>query len=169
MIMSSIMKSGESQNDNQNVTKVNINSTKQNFVLPVNYTSVEIVDYCSQNESQVYNDVCIRGLWNVNDECKNGNFSSTNSVCNDSRLVQFEEKVNLYMQNLNLSLTKVVDTCMNITSNSDIASCSQNIERIKNDCTDPRLFSMWSVCSDSDMNKFAQKYTDILSKIGSEP
>lgn len=167
IIMSGITKSGEPQNYNQNATKVSTSSPKQNFALPANYTSIQLVDYCSQNESLVYNDVCIRGLWNVRDECKNDNFSSTNSVCNDSRLEQFEEKVNVYMQNLNLSLTKIVDSCVNVTLDSNISSCSQNIERIQSDCTDPRLFSMWSVCSDHGIEQFNDKFNQTLSKLKS--
>lgn len=114
----------------------------QNFTLSENYTLIQLLDYCSQNESQIYNDVCIRGLWSVSDACRSGNFSSTNSVCIDTRLVQFEDKVMQEIHDLNNSLENFVTSFMNVTPDINIGNCYSNIERIKSDCTDPRFVSM---------------------------
>ncbi len=154
------------QNNYQYMTKGNV-SAPASIALPENYTSSQLLDYCSQNESLIYDDVCIRGLWNVNDECKNGNFSSTNSVCADPRLGQFEDMVDKEMQDLNTSLEKFVTSCMNVTSDKDIGNCYFNMERIKTDCTDPRYASMMTICNDSRFDQFDEKYKDILSKLGS--
>lgn len=156
----------EPQNNDQNITNESISSS-MSTTLPENYTSIQLLNYCSQNESLIYNDVCIRGLWDVTDECKNGNFSSTSSVCNDSRLGQFEDKVNKEMQDLDNSLTRFVNSCMNVTSNDDIENCSANIDRIKNDCTDPRFASMMTVCADSKFDQFDEKYKNVLTKLNS--
>src|SRR5690348_13059361 len=98
------------ENEDQHITKGSISSSPSNFVLPVNYTSSDLLHYCTQNESLTYDDVCIRGLWDVGDKCKIGNDTSLNSVCNDSRFTQFEEKVDKEMQDLNNSLTKIVNS-----------------------------------------------------------
>ncbi|MFZ1077201.1 MAG: hypothetical protein WAN47_07210 [Nitrosotalea sp.] len=145
------------QNNDQLYTKAGVSPSTQSFPLPVNYTSNQLLDYCSQNETLVYNDVCIRGLWDVSDECKNANFSSANSVCTDPRFGQFEDKVTKEMQDLDNSLTRFVNSCMNATSNDDIQNCSVNIERIKNDCSDPRFYEMMSVCKNSNFEMLSQK------------
>ena len=163
--MSNIMSPQEPQNVNQSFTKSSVSPSIQN--LSENYTSIQLLDYCSQNESQIYNDVCIRGLWDVSDECKNGNFSSTNSVCADTRLVQFEDKVTKEMHDLNNSLENFVTSCMNVTSDSDIGNCYSNIERIKNDCTDAKFVSIMLICSDPKIDQFNEKYKNVLSKISS--
>ena len=156
-------KSQEPQNEI--ITKGAISSTTTHFVLPANYTSADLLNYCTQDESLIYDDVCIRGLWDVADKCKNGNYTSINSICNDPKFGQFEEKVDKEMQDLNKSLTKILDSCMNVTSDNDVQACSDNIERIKNDCTDPRFYSMWSVCSDPKIDQFNDKYKETLSKL----
>lgn len=165
--MSNIIKPQEPQNVNQSFTKSSVSPSMQNFTLPENYTSIQLLDYCSQNESQIYNDVCIRGLWSVSDACKSGNFSSTNSVCTDTRLVQFEDKVTKEMHDLNNSLENFVTSCMNVTSDNDIGNCYSNMERIKNDCTDAKFVSMMPICSDSKIDQFDEKYKDILSRLNS--
>ncbi|WP_133124026.1 hypothetical protein [Nitrosotalea sinensis] len=167
VILGPITKPATDSND-QYITKGSISHSAVNFTLPANYTSIQLLDYCSQSQSLVYDDNCLRGLWDVNDECKNGNFSSTNSVCQDPRLGQFEDKVNAYMKELDNSLTKMVNSCINVTSDNDIHSCSDNMERIKNDCSDPRLFSMWSVCTDPKIDQFNEKFKETLSKTNSQ-
>jgi hypothetical protein len=156
------------ENEDQHITKGSISSSPSNFVLPVNYTSSDLLHYCTQNESLTYDDVCIRGLWDVGDKCKIGNDTSINSVCNDSRFTQFEEEVDKEMQDLNKSLIKVVDSCMNVTTDDNIQACSIDMERIKNDCSDSRFSSMWSVCNDPKMNQFNEKFADTLSKLKPE-
>jgi hypothetical protein len=155
------------QNNDQFYTKAGVSPSTQSFPLPVNYTSNQLLDYCSQNKTLVYNDVCIRGLWDVSDECKNDNFSSTNSVCIDPRLGQFEDKVTKEMHDLNTWLESFVSSCMNVTSDRDISNCYFNMERIKNDCTDTRYASMMSICADSRFDEFNEKYKEVLSKISS--
>ena len=157
----------EPQNVNQFFTKSSISPSMQNFTLPENYTSIQLLDYCSQNESQIYNDVCIRGLWDVSDECKNDNSSSTNSVCADIRLGQFEGKVTKEMHDLNNSLENFVTSCMNVTSDNDIGNCYSNMERIKTDCTDAKFVSMMPICNDSRLDQFDEKYKNVLSKLSS--
>ncbi len=154
--------------NDQYITKGSISHSAVNFTLPANYTSLQLLDYCSQSQSQVYDDNCLRGLWDVNDKCENGNFSSTNSICQDPRLGQFEDKVNVYLKDLDRSLTKMVGSCINATSDNDIQSCSDNIERIKNDCSDPKLFSIWSVCTDSRIDQFNEKFRNTLARLNSQ-
>jgi len=168
VVGTSFMKPQEPQNNDQYMTKENISSSSSNFTLPVNYTSTDLLNYCSHDESQVYNDICIRGLWEVGDGCKNANFSSSNPICSDPRLGNFEMKVNKEMQDLDRSLLQFVDSCMNVTSENDIGNCSLNIDRIKNDCTDSRYASIMSICNDPNMNKFAEKYADTSSKLKPE-
>lgn len=141
------------------VTKGNISSIS-NFTLPQNYTSLELLNYCSQSESHIYDDTCIRGLWDVVDNCKNENFSTASSICDDSRLDKFETKVANEMQDLGKSLSRTIDSCMVAKNNDDIQSCLVTIERIKNDCTDPHFYSLTGICNYSRLDQFIQKYND---------
>jgi hypothetical protein len=126
--------------------------------LPQNYTSQDLLDYCTKNESQSYNDICIRGMWQVGDLCKNGNFSSNNSICHDPKFEEFGTRVDKEMKDLDKSLTKVVDACMNANMDSEIQSCLLDIERIKNDCNEPHFYSLTSICTDLRLDQFTQKY-----------
>lgn len=153
------------QNNSENMNKEILSTNINESTLSQNYTSLDLLNYCTKNESQIYNDICIRGLWEVGDNCKNANFSSNNFICNDPRFYEFEKKVNREMQDLNKSLTKFVESCMNVTTENDIQNCFFNMERIKNDCTDERFISMWSVCSDPKMELFSEKYGETLSKL----
>ncbi|CUR50848.1 exported protein of unknown function [Nitrosotalea devaniterrae] len=154
----SLTKPTQTNEDQQHITKENITTNTNSSELQENYTSVQLLNYCTSNENQIYNDVCIRGLWDVSDQCKNENFSSTNSICNDSRFTEFENKVNNEMQDLDKSLTSFVNSCINVKSNNDTASCTINIERIQSDCTDPRFYEMMSVCKDPNFNMISKKY-----------
>lgn len=160
-------KTNNSENEIEPINKGNISLSATNHTLSENYTSSELLEYCSSSQSQIYNDVCIRGLWDISDRCHNGNFSSNTTTCNDQRLDEFESKVKNEMENLDRSLVRFVDSCMNVQSENDIENCSFNMDRIKADCTDQRYASMMSVCNDQNMNKFDEKFADILSKLGS--
>jgi len=140
--------------DQQYITKGSITTSTNNSELPENYTSIQLLNYCTSNENQVYNDVCIRGLWDVGDQCKNENFSNTNPICADSRFTEFENKVNKEMQDLDKSLTSFINSCINTKSINDTNSCTLNIDRIKNDCSDPRFYEMMSICKDVRINQF---------------
>ena len=146
-------------NEDQYITKGSITTTNTNSSeLPENYTSIQLLNYCTSNENQIYNDVCIRGLWDVSDQCKNENFSNTNAICNDSKFTEFENKVSKEMQDLDKSLTSFVNSCVSTKSNNDTASCTLNIERIKNDCSDPRFYEMMSICKDPNFDIISKKY-----------
>lgn len=153
----SLTKPTQTNEDQQYITKGSITTYTNSSELPENYTSVQLLNYCASNENQIYNDVCIRGLWDVSDKCKNENFSNTNSICNDSRFTEFENKVNKEMQDLDKSLTSFVNSCINEKSNNDTASCTLNIERIQNDCTDPRFYDMMSICKNASLEQFQNK------------
>lgn len=152
-----LTKPTQTNDEQQHITKESITTNANSSVLPENYTSIQLLNYCTSNESQIYNDVCIRGLWDVSDQCKNGNFSNTNSICNDSRFTGFEDKVNKEMQDLDKSLISFVNSCANTKSINDTNSCTLNIDRIKNDCSDPRFYEMMSVCKDSGFEDLVQK------------
>ncbi len=160
-------KTSNTENKITSINKGNISLSSTNYTLPENYTSSELLEYCTSSQSQIYNDVCIRGLWDVSDKCHDANFSSNTTTCNDPRLGEFENKVKNEMADLDRSLVRFVDSCMNVQAENDIANCSFNIDRIKSDCTDQRYSSMMSVCNDQNMNKFDEKFADILSKLGS--
>lgn len=143
----------KTSDENQYITKGSItNSTSYN--LSENYTSAQLLNFCTSDKNQIYNDVCVRGLWDVSDQCKNENFSNTNMICKDQRFIEFENKVDKVMQDLDKSLTQFVDSCINTKSDNDVNSCTTNIERIKNDCTDPRFYGMMSICKDVRINLF---------------
>ena len=142
------------------ITKGSISTETNNFTLSQNYTSLELLSFCSENDSHIYDDTCIRGLWDVSDNCKNANFSSSNNICDDSRLDKFEIKVTKEMQDLDKSLTQTIDSCMIAKNNDDIQSCLVTIERIKNDCTDPHFYSLTNICKDSRLDQFTQKYNN---------
>lgn len=152
----SLTKPTQTNDQQQYITKGSITTTNSSY-LPENYTSSQLLNYCTSNENQIYNDVCIRGLWDVSDQCKNENFSSTNPVCNDPRFTKFENKVDKEMQDLDKSLTSFVYSCVKTKSENDTASCVLNIERIKNDCSDPRFYEMMSVCKNSNFVLFSQE------------
>ncbi len=152
-----LTKPTQTNDEQQHITKESITTNANSSVLPENYTSIQLLNYCTSNESQIYNDVCIRGLWDVSDQCKNENFSNTNSICNDSRFTGFEDKVNKEMQDLDKSLISFVNSCANAKSINDTNSCTLNIDRIKNDCSDPRFYEMMSVCKDSGFEDLVQK------------
>ena len=161
-----LTKTDLTRDEGQNFTKASLSPSTQSITtLPVKYTTSELLDNCSQNESLIYNDDCIRGLWDVSDECKNGNFSSSDSTCADPRLGQFEDKVTKEMQGLNNSLENFVSSCMNVTTDNDIGNCYYNMERIKSDCTDPKYVSMMPICNDPRFDQFDEKYKDVLSKV----
>lgn len=143
-------------NDQQYIPKESITKTNSSE-LPENYTSSQLLNYCTSNENQIYNDVCIRGLWDISDKCTNENFSSTNTICNDPRFAGFESKVSKEMQDLDKSLSTFVDSCVNAKSGNDTDSCTFNIERIKNDCTDPRFYDMMSVCKNAGLEQIQNK------------
>lgn len=149
----SLTKPVQTNNETQYITKGSITTTNTNSSeLPENYTSIQLLNYCASNENQIYNDVCIRGLWDVSDKCKNENFSNTNAICNDLRFTEFENKVDKEMQDLDKSLSTFVNSCINAKSGNDTDSCTFNIERIKNDCSDPRFYQMMSVCRNSNLD-----------------
>lgn len=155
----SLTKPVQTNNEIQYITKGSITIKNTNSSeLPENYTSSQLLNYCASNENQIYNDVCIRGLWDVSDKCKNENFSNTNLICNDSRFTEFENKVDKEMQDLDKSLTSFVNSCINVKSNNDTTSCTLNIERIQSDCTDPRFYEMMSICKDPNFNMILKKY-----------
>jgi hypothetical protein len=154
----SLTKPTQTNEDGQYITKGSITTNTNSSELPENYTSVQLLNYCTNNENQIYNDVCIRGLWDVSDQCKNENFSNTNSICNDSRFTEFENKVDKEMQDLDKSLISFVNSCINVKSNNDTASCTLNIERIQSDCTDPRFYEMMSICKDPNFDMISKKY-----------
>ena len=160
-----IQKTSNIENKIEPISKGNISSSSANYTFPENYTSSELLKYCTSSQSQIYNDVCIRGLWDVNDGCHNSNFSLNTKICNDPRLEEFENKVKNEMSDLDRSLSKFVDSCMNVHTENDIANCSFNMDRIKADCTDQKYATMMSVCNDQNMNKFNEKFADILSKL----
>jgi len=163
-----ISKTNNTENKIEPISKGNISLSSTNYTFPKNYTSSELLEYCTSSQAQIYNDVCIRGLWDVSDECHNGNFSSDTKICNDPRLDKFENKVKNEMSDLDRSLARFVDSCMNVQSENDVANCSFNMDRIKADCTDQRYATTMSVCNDQNMNKFNEKFTDILSKLRPE-
>ena len=132
-----------------------------NFTLPANYTSADLLNYCTKDESQIYNDICIRGLWEVGDGCKNANFSSNNPICSDPRFGNFEMKVNKEMQDLGKSLIQNVDSCMNAKNSDDIQSCLVFIERIQNDCGESHFYSLTHICTDPRLDQFTQKHKDL--------
>jgi hypothetical protein len=116
----------KTNNENQYITKGSItNSTS--YDLSQNYTSVQLLNYCTSNKNQIYNDVCVRGLWDVSDQCKNENFSNTNMICKDQRFIEFENKVDKVMQDLDKSITQFVYSFFNTKSNNDTISCTKNI------------------------------------------
>jgi hypothetical protein len=149
-----LTKPTQTNDEQQHITKESITTNTNSSELPENYTSIQLLNYCTSNENQIYNDVCIRGLWDVSDQCKNKNFSSTNSICNDSKFTGFENKVNREMQDLDKSLTAFVNSCANAKSINDTNSCTLNIDRIKNDCSDPRFYEMMSICKNPTINQF---------------
>ena len=163
-----IPKNNNTENKIEPINKGNISLSSANYTFPENYTSSELLEYCTSSQSQIYNDVCIRGLWDISDGCNNGNFSSDTKICNDTRLDEFESKVKNEMSDLNRSLTRFVNSCMNVQIENDVANCSFNMDRIKTDCTDQRYATMMSVCNDQNMNKFNEKFADILSKLRPE-
>lgn len=163
-----IPKTNNIENKIEPINKGNISLSSTNYTLSENYTSSELLQYCTSSQSQIYNDVCIRGLWDVSDGCHNGNFSSNTKICNDPRLDEFENKVKNEMVDLDRSLDRFVDSCMNVQAENDVANCSFNMDRIKADCTDQRYASMMSVCNNQNMNKFDEKFADILSKLRPE-
>ena len=154
----SFTKPETSQENSEVVTKGSI--IANNTSLYENYTSLELLNYCSGNESLIYDDTCIRGLWDVADSCKNANFSSSNAICNDPKLDKFETKIDKEMQDLGKSLTQNIDSCMVAKSNDDIQSCLVTIERIKNDCTDPHFYSLTHICTDPRLDQFVQTHSD---------
>lgn len=153
-----LTKPTQTNDEQQHITKESITTNTNSSDLPENYTSIQLLSYCTSNENQIYNDVCIRGLWDVSDQCKNENFSNTNAICNDSRFTGFEDKVNKEMQDLDKSLTSFVNSCVKTKSENDTASCALNIERIKNDCSDPRFYEMMQICKNSDLENLISKY-----------
>lgn len=159
LVNQSLSKTTQTESENQYITKGNITTNSNDTELAQNYTSIQLLTYCTSNEYQVYNDVCVRGLWDVSDQCKNENFSSTNPVCNDPRFVQFENKVDKVMQDLDKSLTQFVNSCVGITPDNDTASCSMNIERIQNDCSDPRFYGMMTICKNSNFITLLENYS----------
>jgi len=154
LLIQNLPKPTQTNEDQQYITKGSIIPSTNSSELPENYTSIQLLTYCTDNENQIYNDVCIRGLWDVSDECKNENYSNANPICSDSRFTGFENKVNKEMQDLDKSLTSFVNSCINTKSNNDTASCTLNIERIQSDCNDPRFYEMMSICKDTRINLF---------------
>lgn len=160
LIIQDLPKPTQTNEDQQYITKGSITTSTNNSELPENHTSIQLLTYCTSNEYQVYNDVCIRGLWDVSDQCKNENFSNTNPICNDSKFTEFENKVGKEMQDLDKSLTSFVNSCVTTKSENDTASCTLNIERIQNDCSDPRFYEMMSICKDPNLNLLLTKYSN---------
>jgi hypothetical protein len=157
----SLTKPAQINNESQYITKGSITTTNTNSSdLPENYTSIQLLSYCTSNENQIYNDVCIRGLWDISDQCKNENFSDTNSICNDSKFTEFENRVDKEMQDLDKSLTQFVDSCNKVALDNDTASCSLNIERIQSDCSDSRFYEMMSICKNPSLNLLLMKYNN---------
>lgn len=150
----SLTKPIQTNDEQQHITKESITTYTNSSDLPENYTSIQLLSYCTSNDNQIYNDVCIRGLWDVSDQCKNENFSNTNPICNDSKFTEFENKVNKEMQDLNKSLTSFINSCANTKSVNDTSSCTLNIDRIKNDCSDPRFYEIMSICKNPTINQF---------------
>jgi hypothetical protein len=148
------------QKNSEYITKGNINQNNIVSILPQNYTS-NLLNYCTKNQTQIYNDICIRGLWQVGDFCKNANFSTNNFICHDPRFGEFETRVSKEMRDLDKSLIKVVDSCMNVNIDNEIQSCLVDMERIKNDCDDPHFYSSTSICADPRLDQFIQKYKDV--------
>lgn len=156
LVTQNLTKPTQTNDQQQYIPKESITTTNSSE-LPENYTSSQLLNYCTSNENQIYNDVCIRGLWDVSDKCANENFSSTNAICNDPRFTGFESKVSKEMQDLDKSLSTFVDSCVNAKSGNDTDSCTFNIERIKNDCTDPRFYDMMSVCKNAGLEQIQNK------------
>ena len=160
LVTQSLAKPTQTNDEQQHITKASITTNTNSSDLPENYTSTQLLNYCTSNENQIYNDVCIRGLWDVSDQCKNENFSNTNTICNDSKFAEFENKVDKEMQDLDKSLTSFVNSCINTGSNNDTSSCTLNIERIQSDCSDPRFYSMMTVCKNSNFENLIQKFNN---------
>ena len=159
LITQNLPKPTQTDENIQYITKGSITTDLNNSQLAENYTSTQLLNYCSSNKNLIYNDICIRGLWDVNDKCKNENFSSANTICSDSRFIEFENEVDKEMQDLDKSLTSIVNSCTNANSNDEIQSCSVNMDRIQNDCTDPRFYGMMSVCKNSNFTALLGKYS----------
>lgn len=157
LVTQNLTKPTQTEDNTQYITKGSITTSLNNSQLAENYTSIQLLNYCSSNKNQIYNDVCIRGLWDVSDKCKNENFSSTNPICKDMRFTEFESAVDKEMQDLDKSLTSIVNSCTNAKSDDAIQSCSVNIDRIKNDCTDPRFYGMMTICKNPSLEQFENK------------
>jgi hypothetical protein len=153
LVTQNLTKPTQTEDNTQYITKGSITTGLNNSQLAENYTYIQLLNYCSSNKDLIYNDICIRGLWDVSDKCKSENFSSTNPICKDVRFTEFESAVDKEMHDLDKSLTSVVNSCANAKSDDEIQSCSVNIDRIKNDCTDPRFYGMMTICKNPKMNQ----------------